>query len=192
MAYRMMTKLPTDTDRIQFREWGAEDFALAWQLWGDPAVSQYVGGPFSPAQVEARLMRQVEFGCEYGYQYWPLFLREGGAHSRAGEFVGCCGLKPCQYEQAVIEHGFYLRPEFHGRGLGFEAARAVLLHAFATLGAECVFAGHHPENLASQALLAKLGFSYAFDEFYPPTGVQHRGYLLSAADWRAKLPLRCG
>jgi len=180
---RTMNRLPPHSARLQFREWSAADSALAWQLWGDPRVSRYVGGPFSPEEVGARLARQISFSAEWGYQYWPLFLREDGPAGPAGEFIGCCGLKPCNYEQAVIEHGFYLCPRFHGQGLGYEAAGTVLRHAFATLEAGSIFAGHHPDNLASQALLQKLGFSYAFEEFYPPTGLYHRGYLLRAAEW---------
>ena len=51
-------------------------------------------------------------------------------------------------------------------------------HAFGPLAAEALFAGHHPANHGSRAVRAKLGFTYAFDELYPPTGLLHPGYLL--------------
>jgi RimJ/RimL family protein N-acetyltransferase len=175
--------LPDPTSRIEFRFWSQCDPDLAWQLWGDPLVSQFVGGPFSPQKVALRLARHLGYELELGYQYWPLFLREPSPLGKSGEFVGCCGLKPCKYAQANIEHGFYLRPGFHGQGLGFEAARAALAFGFGRLGAGSIFAGHHPRNTASRALLQKLGFRYAFDEFYEPTGVDHPGYFLSLETW---------
>lgn len=175
-------RLPPPTPRLVFRAWTADDGPLAWQLWGDPTVSRYIGGPFTREQVAARLEKQLGFARESGMQYWPLFVRADGS----GEFVGCCGLKPGKNEPGQIEHGFYLRPQFQGQGLGYEAASAVVAHAFSTLGAASLFAGHHPQNAASRALLLKLGFVYSFEEFYPPVGLQP-AYLLSRADWRARV-----
>ncbi len=43
-----------------------------------------------------------------------------------------------------------------------------------------LMAGHHPKNASSQRVLEKLGFRYTHDELYPPTGLQHRSYLLTA------------
>jgi RimJ/RimL family protein N-acetyltransferase len=171
--------LPAPTARIEFRRWSAQDHGRAFALWGDFKVSRFVGGPFTEQQVLARLSRHIRYGREYGFQYWPLFLHSGG------DFIGCCGLKPCDYGETRIEHGFYLRPQFHGQGLGYEAAQNVLTHAFETLRTGSIFAGHHPQNEASRALLMKLGFEYAFDEFYEPTGVNHPGYLLKAQRWDA-------
>lgn len=55
---------------------------------------------------------------------------------------------------------------------------AVITHAFTTLHAAALFAGHHPHNKASQKVLQKLGFTYLADEFYAPTGLYHPSYQL--------------
>ena len=52
-------------------------------------------------------------------------------------------------------------------------------YAFGQLRARGLFAGHHPENAASGAMLRKLGFRYSHDELYAPTGVHHPSYLLT-------------
>jgi RimJ/RimL family protein N-acetyltransferase len=67
--------------------------------------------------------------------------------------------------------------------LAQEAGRAVIAFAFENLGAEALFAGHHPANSASRRVLAKLGFQFTHDEFYPPTGLMHRSYLLTRRDY---------
>jgi RimJ/RimL family protein N-acetyltransferase len=123
-------------------------------------------GAQDPAE---RLAREIDCEREHGISYWPIFLLETGAH------VGACGLRP--REPSVLEIGFHLLPDAWGKGLAAEAARAVITHAW-TLGATALFAGHHPDNAPSRALLEKLGFVHTHDELYPPTGRLHPSYSL--------------
>ena len=159
---------PAPTERLVFRCWRDDDLALAMALWGDARVSALVGGPFSDVDVRDRLALEIETQRVHGFQYWPIT-------TRAGDPVGCCGLKPRSAE--MHELGFYLRADAWGNGYAVEAGRAVIALAFASPIA-ALFAGHHPDNDASRRTLAKLGFRYVFDELYPPTGLQHPCYEL--------------
>jgi [ribosomal protein S5]-alanine N-acetyltransferase len=162
------------SQRLGFRPWSSDDLALAMALWGDADVTRFIGGPFSREQVEARLAREIDTLREYGVQYWALFLLESGAH------VGCCGLRPYRPAEKIYEIGFHLKTAYWGQGYAREAASAVIAYAFDRLGAAGVFAGHNPANEASRRLLATLGFRYTHDEYYPPTGLHHPSYLLTA------------
>jgi RimJ/RimL family protein N-acetyltransferase len=157
--------------RIGFRCWRDDDFELATRLWGNPEVTAFIGGPFSPEQVQARLANEIALVREYGVQYWPVFLLE------ADEHIGAAGLRPYRVEEGIYELGVHLRPAFWKRGLATEAARAVMDYAFSKQGAKALFAGHHPGNEASRELLRKLGFAYTHEELYPPTGLMHPSYL---------------
>lgn len=161
------------TERIGFAHWHAEDLPLAQALWGDAEVTRYIaaGGVFSGEQIEKRLEAELENQRVHGVQYWPIFELESGA------FMGCCGLRPFP-EDGVYELGFHLLPAFWGRGLGPEAARAVIGYAFGTLGVKALVAGHHPGNAASARVLGKLGFAYTHESLYPPTGLMHAAYRL--------------
>jgi RimJ/RimL family protein N-acetyltransferase len=150
--------------------WHDDDLALAHALFGDPRVTALVGGPFDAAAVRARLASEQEHLRVHGFQYWPVFLRDGS-------HVGCAGLKP--RAPKTHELGFYLRVEHWGRGYAVEAARSVIALAFGPLGATELFAGHHPNNHGSRAVLERLGFRYSHDEHYPPTGLEHPGYRLA-------------
>lgn len=161
--------------RLGFRAWQAADAGLAQALWGDPAVTRLIGGPFSSAQVDARLSQEIATGAARGLQYWPFFLRADDTH------IGCCGLRPYGAEPQVAELGVHVRAAQWGHGYAHEAARAVIAYAFDTLQLSELFAGHHPHNQASRALLQKLGFRYMRDELYPPTGLLHPSYTLSRA-----------
>lgn len=168
--------LPQPTDRIVFRWWRPDDLPLALALWGDARVTALIGGPFGPEQVQARLARELQLGRDLQLQYWPI-------HSRDQVHLGCCGLRPHDLARGVLELGVHLLPEHSGRGLASEASRAVLDCAFDACGARAVFAGHHPRNAASRRLLTKLGFRHTHEELYPPTGLMHPSYVISAAEW---------
>jgi RimJ/RimL family protein N-acetyltransferase len=168
------------SERLGFRTWSEADIELAMGLWGDPEVSRLIGGPFSREQVQERLSREIATLQSHGIQYWPIFLLA------TGEYAGCCGLRPYKSEEGICEIGVHLRKAFWGQGYAPEAARAVMEYAFYTLGVKALFAGHNPGNGASRRVLEKLGFRYTHDEYYPPTGLDHPSYLLTAEAFSQK------
>jgi RimJ/RimL family protein N-acetyltransferase len=131
-------------------------------------------------EVRARLAAEIATAAASGLQYWPIFLRDGGSH------VGCAGLRP--RDPGVPELGFHIRTAMAGRGLATEAARAVIEHAFDSLGCTALFAGHNPDNTASHRVLDKLGFVHTHDELYPPTGRLHPCYRLRRVGTRIATP----
>jgi len=94
-------------------------------------------------------------------------------------FVGCCGLRPRIQEPDTPEFGVHILPEYWRHGYATEIASLVFTHAFGAYGYRALFAGHNPNNVASRALLLRLGFSYTHDELYPPTGLMHPSYRLA-------------
>lgn len=168
------------TPRLGFSHWSKDDLPLALAVWGDPAVTRLVGGPFSHEQVAQRLDREIASQNEYHFQYWPIFLPATGEH------VGCAGMRIHKPEEQIHAMGFYLRSQFWGQGLSTEAELAVITYAFDSLGAKALFAGHHPENAASRKVLAKLGFQFTHKQFYPPTGLEHDSYLLKRPNLSVK------
>jgi len=158
--------------RLGFSTWTHDDFPLAMGLWGDIEVTRFTGGPFTTENIAERLEQEIGNFQRHCIQYWPIFIRKTGEH------VGCCGLHPHQPEDGVYELGFQLCRAFWGRGLGREAAATVISHAFTTIGARALYAGHHPSNNVSRRLLQGLGFRYTHDELYPPTGQVEPCYLL--------------
>ncbi len=164
------------TPRLGLRHWTEADFDLALGLWGDPEVTKLIDahGQLSPEQVRERLNKELANGRDYNIQYWPIFLLENNEH------IGCCGLRPYKLPEGIYEIGFHIRSQHWRQGYAYEAAQAVLHYAFDHLKAKALFAGHNPQNEASAQLLKKLGFRYTHDEFYPPTGLNHPSYLLTA------------
>jgi [ribosomal protein S5]-alanine N-acetyltransferase len=169
------------TSRLGFGTWRVDDLALAVGLWGDARVTRLIGGPFTSQWIQDRLALEISRQSTHGIQYWPLFRLSDEVH------VGCCGLRPVHDRAGVLELGFHLRPEHWGHGFATEAARAVLGHAFTSLGTNVVVAGHHPENEDSRRVLQGLSFRFTNDALYAPTGLQHLNYALSAEEYRHHL-----
>jgi len=66
-----------------------------------------------------------------------------------------------------VEVGYRLAKRFWGMGLAPEAAQASLCYGFEELGLDRIVAVVHPENVASQRVLEKIGLKYVKDaRFY--------------------------
>ncbi len=162
------------TERIGFSKWNEEDIDLAIQLWGDKEVTQFIcaTGVFTDEDIHQRLKTEIVNDKQLHIQYWPIFKRS------TEELIGCCGIHPSQSEIQSYELGFHLCKKFWGMGYASEAAKAVINYSFETLKAKKLYAGHHPQNKASEKLLTKLGFLYAGGNYFKPTGLYHLWYEL--------------
>jgi RimJ/RimL family protein N-acetyltransferase len=167
------------TGRLGFRQWCEDDLDIAVVLWGDYEVTKFFDarGKWSRDAVCERLAKEIRTQNTHGIQYWPIFLLETNGH------VGCCGLRPYDLSLRIYEIGFHIRSNQWRRGYAREAAVAVIDYAFNTLKANGLFAGHNPQNEASQYLLQRLGFRYTHDEYYPPTGLNHPSYSMKANEY---------
>ena len=160
------------TDRIGFSKWHSGDQEIAELLWGDSEVTKFIcaSGVFTQEDIINRLNTEIANDEKYQIQYWPIF------ELATDELIGCCGLRPHGINEYEI--GFHLRKKYWRQGYAVEAAKAVINYGFEVLKADKLFAGHNPNNKASQKVLQKLGFAYIGDEFYEPTGLYHPSYEL--------------
>jgi len=169
---------PPPTARLMFRSWSSEDSALAEALWCDEDVTHFFGGAMTPEQARARLDAEREREQQLGIQYWPMFLRE------TGEFAGCAGLRPWQYDARITEVGVHLMRSAWSLRLGEEAVRAMLAYGFETLGLPVIVAGHGADHENSRKLLDRLGFRYTHSAAWGPKEIEVKLYALDAAEWR--------
>lgn len=161
--------------RLRFRPWTLADADDAHALWGDARVMTFLArdGAMSRAQSTARLERGIASQAAHGLQYWRVAARADHA------FIGCCGLKLTDVDGTnVVETGFHLVPAAWGQGYASEASRAVVEHAFGDRGLPELYSGHHPQNGASERVLAKLGFQRLGTRHFAPTGLEHPWYVL--------------
>lgn len=158
------------TERLHLRPWEpARDAAAFAQLNADRAVMRFIP-PFRPltrAESDDLLARLVDHWRRHGYGLWAVDVTAAG-----GAFAGFAGLAVPSFLPAVlpaVEVGWRLAPEWWGRGLATEAARASVDHASAALGLASVVSIIDQANTASLRVAERLGMRRGRDRLHPVT-----------------------
>ena len=143
------------TARLALRRFVSRDLDDLCRLDADPRVMRYVGDgrPRSREEVGKSLSRILALdAAETGLGVWHASRRDDDT------FVGWFCLKhpPSSLD---VEIGYRLLPQAWGMGFATEGARALVAYAFGTLKLDRVVAVTHPDNGASQRVLAKAGLT---------------------------------
>ncbi|MGO7037111.1 GNAT family N-acetyltransferase [Rhizobium acaciae] len=143
---RVMLKTP----RLSLVMWDEGDAALVQQLHSTMATTRYLSGnaPWSLQKAEERLRGWSEEQARDGTTKYKLLAEDG-------QFLGRAGISKFRNEQ--FELGYSLREEAWGKGLATEAASALADWFFERKFALGFIAFTHPENIASQRVLRKIG-----------------------------------
>jgi len=146
-----------ETRRLLFEPFTIDDLPLLIKLHGDAEVQRYLGGHWTSEAVERNLRQQIYDQQEVGFSKWKVTLR-------GGEFIGKAGIQPFPREGAMRgaenEMGCALLPSGWGKGIATETAGAIMDWYFEMTNFDVLAAFAEPQNIASQAVLRKLGFSF--------------------------------
>jgi len=148
------------TDRLHLRPRTLEDVDASLAMDLDPRVHRYI---FAKAPDPDRHREQIRSRITSGWPsvggVWAVEWRDQPG------FLGWCGLFPLGH-CGLIEIGYRYVPAAWGQGIASEAAAAVLDHGFRQLALDPIVAVTHPDNLASQRVLEKIGLRPAGEAFY--------------------------
>jgi RimJ/RimL family protein N-acetyltransferase len=163
---------------VRLESWGKGDLPLVRRLMGDPAMTEHLGGPESEEKLverQGRYERLADTGTGRMFKIVDV---------ATGEAAGSVGYWDKDWrDQRVYEIGWMVLPESQGRGIaGAATAQAIqaarseqkhrFLHAFPSV-----------ENLPSNAICRKLGFTLLEEcDFEYPAGNSMR-----CNDWRLDL-----
>lgn len=142
-----------ETERLLLKLLKAEDIELFVDLDSDPEVMRYLtgGAPQSREHYEKRVPELLTYMAQNpGLGLWPTYLKE------SNEFIGWYILRHMP-DGGEVEVGFRLKKKFWGNGYSTEVGRALIKHGFETIGLEKIAAIVSHENLASQAVIKKIG-----------------------------------
>lgn len=148
------SELRLETPRVVLREYNLDDVEDCERYTRDPEVCRYmIWGPNGPGETQAFLEQAVRDRRANERKIYEFAL----VNRRDGRVAGGVGTRITNVEQREGDLGYVLRRDLWGRGIGTEAARAVLDFAFDSLGLHRVWATADPENTASIRVLEKLG-----------------------------------
>lgn len=141
-----------ETERLFIRDWVPDDWKRYKPLATDPRVLKYIGVDPSPDErIQAFVERGIQTAKARGWILWPVIHRDDA------ELIGFCGFN--DGFPSGVELGWRLRPEYWGRGLATEIARAVMEYGWNEFGFERLISVIHPDNRASIRVAEKLGMS---------------------------------
>ncbi|MCP4421853.1 MAG: GNAT family N-acetyltransferase [Chloroflexi bacterium] len=144
------------TENLRLRPFTPTDATSMHQIMSGKDVLRYFPGAQAPSleQVQRMISLFLTHWQEKGYGLWAV------EHRSMGALLGRCGL---QYlaETDEVEVDFILDRHYWGRGFATEAGMASLQYGFNELGLTTIVGIVHPENIASQRVLQKLGMQFA-------------------------------
>lgn len=147
-----------ETERLTLREYRPEDLAAHHRLMSDQKTMYFLDDIATGSLEESRknlenAMAQAALGEGRDELFLAVCLK-GGA-----EVMGSAGYTVTQRTPAgkVVHAGYFLRPEYHGKGYMTEAFGALLRHAFCKDGVCRVDTGCYAENAASERVMIKCG-----------------------------------
>jgi RimJ/RimL family protein N-acetyltransferase len=173
------------TDRLTARRICWADFDDAQRLHSDPQVAKTLsatGRPLLPETTRRMLRRAVQHWRAQGFGLWMFHCRD------SGEFIGRGGL--IRYDaldmggREEVGLAYAVLSAHWGRGYATEMADASLCMGFRHLGLDNIGAWTLPANLASQRVMAKLGFHYESDIIF--CGLPHRLFRLDRQDYQPR------
>lgn len=185
-----MSRPILNTSRIELSPMTSEHLPLLHRLDSDPEVMRFIlGRARTPEEIDAfwRPKCADAIADAAGLGWWV------GFHD--GDFLGWWDLSPHTAEDAdavtAAEIGWRLLRSQWRRGFASEGARALLGHAFETLGLQLVWAETMSVNVASRGVMRAVGMRHVRTEVrhweYPLPG-SDRGevvYEITQEDWNA-------
>ena len=121
-------------------------------LWTDPEVTRFMGGPREPASLRENLEETARDPWKDKYDLWVLVEKASGA------VIGHCGLLDKEVEGAAeIELVYVLAATSWGKGYAAEIAAALKEYAFQTLGLKRLISLIEPGNKRSERVALKTG-----------------------------------
>lgn len=163
-----------ETARLILRYQKETDIPFLVDLWKDPEVTRYMGGPRDRDWLQAVLEETAQAPYEEKLDLWPVIEKE------TGRGVGHCGLLEKEVDgKTEIELTYVLVPTAWGKGFASEIGRSLEQYAFEELGLDRLIALIEPENVASERVAMKIGMQLE-KEVIRPGGMVRKVYVIES------------
>lgn len=139
--------------KIKLRKFFPDDVDAVFKGLSDPLVIAHYDVSYSSLGATDEQMRWFDqiFSEKSGI-WWAIADRQNNS------VVGACGFNAWSRLHRSVDLGYWLMPEHWRQGILSEALPTIIRYAFREMGIHRLHADVDTENLASCALLRKLGF----------------------------------
>ncbi len=140
-----------ETERLILRNIIQEDKSFLMNLWTDPDVTEFMGGPRNIETLDPAIEDSINNPFEEEYDLWVL------TDKFTGNPVGHCGLLDKEIEgKDEIEIIYVIDRNYQGKGYASEIAEGILDYAF-NKNLSSVTALIKPANNISEKVAVKIG-----------------------------------
>jgi len=141
-----------ESDRLLLRNIQASDEELIVNLWMNPDVTKYMGGPRKREQMLEDVSENLENPFCEEYDLWPLIEKA------SNQLIGHCGLLSKEVDnQNEIEVIYVIDKPYWGKGYATEICGMLIEYAFNEKNLNRVIALIKPDNKGSEAVAIKNG-----------------------------------
>ncbi len=159
------------TERLLLRHLQVSDMDSLVDLWTDPIVMRFMGGPREVVKLRVSIESALNDNKKK-YDLWTI------VEKKSGQVIGECGLIEKEVEgKSEIELVYILAKNAWGKGYATEIADATKKHAFRVLGLERIISLIDPENEASEKVAQKVGM-HLEKVVIRPNGNKRRVYVV--------------
>jgi RimJ/RimL family protein N-acetyltransferase len=153
-----------NTDRLILRRWRDSDREPFARMNADSHVMEFFAALLSREDSDSMVDKIESHFDGHGFGLCAAELRQHGT------FIGFIGMAVPDFDAPFsVELGWRLAAAYWGYGLATEGARAVVHHAFQTLGLDEIVATTVPANTRSRRVMEKLGMRHnPADDFEHP------------------------
>ncbi|MFC1866423.1 GNAT family N-acetyltransferase [Chloroflexota bacterium] len=150
------------TDRLIIRSIQSTDPASLAEIWIDPDVTYYMGGPRNYEEVLKSFIEDAKVISPPKIDLWPVIEKA------TGKIIGQCGIIDKDIEGKIeFELIYVLVKSVWGKGYATEAATFIKDYAFSQLGLPRIMALIDPKNTNSERVAIKVGLQYEKDAVRP-------------------------
>ena len=150
-----------ETRRLQLRQFIPDDADDLYRIYSHLDLFQYMSNekPLLRDQTRLLIYEFIENWQQHNFGVWAVIEKK---HKK---LIGHCGFKFLENTKE-IQMGYLLLKSHWGRGLGTEAAEAVLKYGFEVAKLKRIVAIAKPENIASLRVMQKVGMKYEKNAYY--------------------------
>ena len=155
--YKIFRKMPTlYTERLILRPMRVSDAYDMYEYACRDDVTKYLlWSPHESIFVTKNYLAYIEKRYKIADFYdWAVI------HAESGKMIGTAGFTRIDEHNSCGEIGYVLNPDYHGMGIGTEAAKRVMDFGFDVLGLHRIEAKFMRGNDASLRVMEKLGMSF--------------------------------
>ena len=167
------------TERLCLRRIQISDISTLIDLWCDPEVTKYLGGPRDRDKIKPLFEEDAENPFAYEYDLWPV------EEIQTNELVGYCGLLEKEVDgRNEIEINYIFKPTAWGKGFAQEIGKGIIEYAFNEKKLERLIALIKPGNEASEHVAKKIGMKYE-KEVVRPGGEKRKVFVIERKDQKS-------